>query len=500
MGLLAQAQWSCRNITDSSSIANANIESLHPYHQNRNPYNNSDMAANIKLISTGQSISTAIDLSQYLLRNKFVNSITQIKSGIYTNDDDHSSTNSTNSVSKETPFIEIYMDISTSTKIITDKETIDINIIKENGEDCYNCEDKDENDVIQTPLQRFPCEGFVCTEYIIPSSSTSWKSGPIHVLTREKKGPLPGSSSKIDLKQLVSQRYVGVDNTGCIKVWDAAAVLAYCLLNENNTSDGMNTNCFGLSSLVNLASLPSYMENSCSGDQHIVSNKSRQRRNLRVIELGSGMAGIASLALAALSMSNAFVNKESKFETTIDVVMTDGHPECVNNNMVNYVLTSAFYDKVGWKNVKVERLLWKDNEVGARECALLTHKAKFHLCLVSDCLHFEDFHAALFATIGRLLDVNGVCILCQPYRGKSLSNFIKVVESVSPHLFDVEILDDYNTEVSRIRSIFASKYKSDFDANKHYPVMLILKLIRPYDERKDTPVAIDTQRKCKNNA
>jgi len=203
----------------------------------------------------------------------------------------------------------------------------------------------------------------------------------------------------------------------------------------------------------------------------------------------------------------------------VRAVITDGHPDAVLNNQIvarmakkivgtdrnndkiinnnnadnssnNYDNTNNSYNNNSTRtinkekntNVRVQRLLWRDDSEGARQCASLVasinnlpsnnahsiltptanpvsttringttihntskfssqqqqqqqqqqqHGQGFDLCLASDCTHFVQFHASLLATIGRLLKVGGYCIMCQPRRGDTLDGFIRLVNAVN---------------------------------------------------------------------
>lgn len=199
------------------------------------------------------------------------------------------------------------------------------------------------------------------------------------------------------------------------------------------------------------------------------------------------MAGLAGLAVGAAQMSGYVSSYDAN--TSIEVLLSDGHPCSVQNNMLNATLTSAYYNAMQSGNVVRSQLLqWKDDDDGARECAHLTRRRYFQLCLVSDCLYFQKFHGALAATIGRLLEINGVCVLCQPPRGNSLRNFIALLDYINDEkpLFDVRLLKDYNEDVTKIRKRLEDEQGSKIAPDKIFPVMLILRKKRPYIEREDT--------------
>jgi len=131
------------------------------------------------------------------------------------------------------------------------------------------------------------------------------------------------------------------------------------------------------------------------------------------------MAGLAGLAMASHSRCHPgfFENID------VDVLLTDGHPAAVFNNAVSAHLTSSLPGKGGavsrYTNVRAAKLLWKEGEEGKKECELLT-KGRFdsdynlfHLCVVSDCVHFQESHAALISTMARLLSLGGQAVLMQ---------------------------------------------------------------------------------------
>ena len=245
---------------------------------------------------------------------------------------------------------------------------------------------------------------------------------------------------------------------------------------------------------------------------------------LRVVELGAGMAGIGGLALAAAADAGLSSGIH------VEVLLTDGHPFCVENNRINSLLTLSAHQNVASKiddgfnpeirsEVKCRLLRWANNSYGAEECALMTsrNRRSFDLCLVSDCTHFQDFHSALMATIGRLLRVGGVCILCQPHRGSSLNSFIKMLQKVNERcdeerqrpepLFNIMLLEKYNERVWNMHKSFLSENENrpeedtfssglgipPYDPNIHYPHLLFLRKNRIYDEALDTAVMVQHQ-------
>jgi len=225
------------------------------------------------------------------------------------------------------------------------------------------------------------------------------------------------------------------------------------------------------------------------------------------------MVGIAGLAISCLEESCP----ELFQDTQVQVILTDGHPEAINNNLICASLNSPQNQKpaAAKLNLTVLKLLWKESQDGAKECAQLSqdYSQLFHLVLVSDCLHFVNFHAALACTIGRLLDVHGLAILCQPPRGASLEQFLLLLDAVnnaatsasnvsfdskgvpsvaatSRPLFEVTLLKEYDDVVTNLHQQFLIQYKETYRPTSHYPFMLLLRKLRHYDETTDTQNAI----------
>lgn len=142
----------------------------------------------------------------------------------------------------------------------------------------------------------------------------------------------PKPRSRVTLQELASHHFNdGVDNTGQTCVWDSESTLAYCLLKEDS---GLRK------SLKDLSQLSSFH---------------------RVLEIGSGMAALAAMALAKIY--------------PVNVIISDGHPQAVMNNKVNVQL-NKFEGSVHCK-----RLLWS---VDIKE-----HDEEFDFVLCSDCTHFH---------------------------------------------------------------------------------------------------------------
>lgn len=209
------------------------------------------------------------------------------------------------------------------------------------------------------------------------------------------------------------------------------------------------------------------------------------------------MAALASLALHSLSSLG-------HLEQPLDVLVTDGHPASVFNNVVNCHLTSALLrgdamlkpDSADLKRSKIScrRLLWDSSPAGLAAVQSVMGPAPFQLCLVSDCVHFQDFHAALLLTIGRLLSVSGVALLMQPPRADSLSNFLHFLQVLNGNdelgpLFAVQHQVDFDEYVTSAGIEEAAREAAEgrgvFQADIHLPQLVTLTLLRPLDEESD---------------
>lgn len=237
------------------------------------------------------------------------------------------------------------------------------------------------------------------------------------------------------------------------------------------------------------------------------------KKKLRVVELGAGMAGLCGLSLAAFGMmsyqsNDCTTSSSSGVDVDIQLTLTDGHPDAVRSNRMCAALTTELYtnassngDAPNRSHISCQRLLWNDGDDGVEDCRALTKNGqdRYQLCLSSDCVHFQEFHAALLATIGRLLDVGGVCLLCQPRRADSLENFMKVVDAVNTcgaadasAVFELNLYDRYNQRLWDLHQKELAKGDDGiYDADIHYPLLLVLKNVGEYKEDAHTAAAIE---------
>ena len=216
----------------------------------------------VSLIAAGNAISTAIDVSEYLLRRGYVDAVSRILT------DSSSLTNEAKrgydkEIDTLTATIQIQLDVKSVKSIILDSD--------------YSCSPN-----VFSLSQAEDGDGqFACMEYIISlhglkSPSTTLSYSKIHILTRERQ-----HQGKISLRELVSERHVNVDNTGNVHVWDASSVLAYSLINSNVSKDAVADGIFGIDNILKLAHLRS-IGNESSLDTKPV----KKTRKLSVIELG----------------------------------------------------------------------------------------------------------------------------------------------------------------------------------------------------------------------
>jgi hypothetical protein len=326
------------------------------------------------------------------------------------------------------------------------------------------------------------------------SSSSSSLSPCLLLLTREPLPLFPQQQQqqqqhsshhqhgyrKVNLQDLVSHRYNqgGVDNTGNICVWDSEKTLTYVLYHHFEeyycNRDGWNPMENYTHSIFNNndSSHPMMEEETC----------------LHILELGTGMAGLSAVALglqlAALQQQQQ-QQIHPKKKKKIRITLTDGSPSGVYNNLINIYLmkqyyyyqqqqqqddddndTTIQYHSFHDLDITSQLLLWttdmdnpsptsstndNDNTASSTSTTIPTTSTTLptttttiptipttttiipypsHIVLISDCIHFQKFHAALIMTTLRNLIVGGMAIFCQPTRGDSLQNFCSLLNAV----------------------------------------------------------------------
>ncbi|KAL7552446.1 hypothetical protein ACHAWF_015695 [Thalassiosira exigua] len=341
-------------------------------------------------------------------------------------------------------------------------------------------------------------------------ASATGHSRVLRFWTRESKGRAAQraaeSTAKRRMEALLSHRTHGVDNTGNVRVWDAEATLAGFLLSlvfdgvkgGKGQSETCKGQCKDLSNLKE--SLRSILVDSTSSG--VPNDQSFPSSNL--LELGAGQAGLAGLSLAAASNDGGGDMKP------LHVVLTDGHPKCVENNRVCASMMRKS-NALARAKIDAELLLWDAGSEGNSACHRINElidcqteaisngdtvkEGSYNLCLASDCVHFQEFHDGLLTTIARTLVVGGIALLCQPRRGDSLQNFMKLVDVASAsssarartRLFEVTLFEDFYPKVSEMHEALVSETarSPEYDPNRHRPLLLVLRKMRLYDEEED---------------
>ena len=105
----------------------------------------------------------------------------------------------------------------------------------------------------------------------------TYNNHSFHILTREKS-----KNITVDIKGLLSNHIHGIDNTGNICTWPSESILFHTIINNSK-----------------------YL---------------KYFHNKTVLELGGGMTGLCGLSLASLNICQ-------------QIVITDGHPDCVRNQV-----------------------------------------------------------------------------------------------------------------------------------------------------------------------
>ena len=243
----------------------------------------------------------------------------------------------------------------------------------------------------------------------------------LSLLTREPK------ETHLSLQDLVSHRTAGVDNTGNICVWDSERTLAYLLYQPEEM-------------------------------RVLVPQTTR-----RILELGTGMAGLAGVALA-LRLAQQQTTEEKLY-----VTLTDGHAEGVKNNKINQELTRAYapshYDSL---EVDTQVLLWTTD--------IQSDLPPQDMCLISDCTHFQNFHSALAVTILRSLRVGGRALMCQPDRGGSSDKFTELLMCLKVPI--VELAKTSFPVIEDMHEKSLEQFPDTYDEQTHMPRIFILTKLR----------------------
>jgi hypothetical protein len=237
----------------------------------------------------------------------------------------------------------------------------------------------------------------------------------------------------------------GIDNTGNICVWDCEKTLAWVLLREQKQQ---------------VQAHPTTTTTTTTAGPRIVT------------ELGAGMVGLAGLCLvaaAAANHNNGNINNSnisSSNGTPIqELYLTDGHVDSVQNNRVHVRLGQAaaaaavagqLPQSSSACRVHCSVLKWsidsdrhkKESDDSNTHTNTNQHAAVVvdetsppqspspppaDWTLISDCTHFEEYHAELFWTLIKctVSTGDGTIWMCQPTRGKSLDRFLDLVRAVN---------------------------------------------------------------------
>ncbi|GMF51661.1 unnamed protein product [Phytophthora fragariaefolia] len=272
-----------------------------------------------------------------------------------------------------------------------------------------------------TQLQLQPAlEDFAWVAYDL---SPATHAQPTRVFVHEKRKDV----KRVSIAELLSHQVnQGVDNTGNIRTWPSEQILLSYLLQSGVCSRVQRRDVGG--ELLPIA----------------------------CCELGSGMAGLASLGL--LARPPVALQR---------VVVTDGNPQsvknlqlCVEENRKQRVFPAHGQDPA----VTAELLRW-DRDVALRED--LQHQ--FDLVFASDCLFFEEFHEDLAHTIKRLLRPgSGRCLLLQPSRNGSMERFSAVATRLGLHVLESRA---YDPEIQRQHAAY-ERDRADYVPDVHLPVLL----------------------------
>lgn len=257
--------------------------------------------------------------------------------------------------------------------------------------------------------------------------------------------------TRLSLEHLVSHRTTGVDNTGNICVWDSERSLTFLLYH------------------------------------HIEDFPIDLAKTQNILELGTGMAGLAALSLGLRIAQTVSTEK-------VYITLTDGHSNGVKNNLINHHLTGAAYSTLSSPHhpyqsliVTSQVLLWT-TEIETNFCPLQD------VVLVSDCTHFQNFHAALAVTMLRSLCRDGVAIFCQPDRSDSLNNFVELL-MIPTDLVSLKWIK--HPVIEREDKKASEEHKDVYDKNLHYPKILLIKKLRELTEQDRDEFVLHQQNRNK---
>ncbi|XP_003742461.1 calmodulin-lysine N-methyltransferase [Galendromus occidentalis] len=169
-----------------------------------------------------------------------------------------------------------------------------------------------------------------------------------------------------------------------------------------------------------------------------------------ILELGGGMTCLAGFTVAAAARAS-------------EVFLTDGNQRCVSN--VEKIL-EANKGKFGNCSIHIRRLRWdEENDMNDLQ-------QRFDVILIADCLYFEESRRALVQTIWNVLKKDGMAVILAPARGNTFQDFVRLSAEVG---FETDLIMAYDTCVWELHSRYLKEKPELYDANLHYPQMLIIR-------------------------
>lgn len=265
-----------------------------------------------------------------------------------------------------------------------------------------------------------PDEGFEWVQYDVSVDPAAAAKPQVFVHEKQK-------GKKVTIAELLSHIVnEGVDNTGNVRTWPSEQLLLSFLLK--------NGVC-----------------------QRLYESRGDDGSPLNCCELGSGMAGLASLGLLAHGPVPF-----GRFD------ITDGNPLSVQNLKIcvdeNAVLGT--FPKSPTTSVNVNLLRWNRNATFAAD-----ELHQFDVLFASDCLFFEEFHIDLTYTVKQLLKPkSGRCFMLQPSRNGSMERFVAIAQS---HGLHVERCDDFDPDVAQKHASYLTS-RPDYVPDVHLPILLTL--------------------------